>query len=211
MNKFFQYGACYGKVSDNADPEGRGRVKVSLDSLGPNIVTDWIEILTDYTGNFFLPEVGEQVMVAFAGDNAERGVVIGSIWSNAQKPPVTGENGNGDVNKDGKNQMRYVKTKSGHMLVFDDTKGKEKLQMIASGGKTRMQTSAESKKMDIKSDLDIVIEGKKKLNIKGQEVKIESTKIFGVKGDETGFESKKGMNVKASKNLGLKGSGIALN
>lgn len=211
MNKFSQYGICYGVVSDNADPEGLGRIKVALKSIANEIVTDWIEIIIDYTGKFFMPEVGDQVTVVFVGNNSERGLVIGGEWGQAKKPPVTGENPNADLNKDGENNMRFVKSRKGNMIVFDDTKGKEKLQMIASGGKTRFEFSAKDKKLSVKSDLNISVTCKKKINIKSESASLKSKKIFGMKSKEIEIKGSKGSNVKASQNVGLKGSTVALN
>ena len=111
----------------------------------------------------------------------------------------------------GKNNMRYIKSRSGHMMVFDDTQGKEKMQLIASGAKTRVQSDKAAKKLSMESDLDIGINGKKKVVINGEEISIKSKKITGIEGEEVGIKSSKKADLKSSDKMGLKGSTLALN
>ncbi|MFD0864049.1 phage baseplate assembly protein V, partial [Sungkyunkwania multivorans] len=66
-----------GTVTDTADPDGYGRVKVQLGwqrPLGEH--TPWLRVLTPHAGGekgfHFIPEVGEEVLVGFEGGNAER-------------------------------------------------------------------------------------------------------------------------------------------
>ena len=44
-----------------------------------------------------------------------------------------------------KNSLNFFKSQSGNMLIFDDTDGKEKIQLIASGGSTRIEFDNENK------------------------------------------------------------------
>ena len=110
-----------------------------------------------------------------------------------------------------KNNMRYIKSRSGHMMVFDDTQGKEKMQMIASGAKTRIQSDKETKKLSMESDMDVVINGKKNIVVEGESISVKSKKITGIEGENVAVNSKKKADVKSSDKMGLKGSTLALN
>jgi uncharacterized protein involved in type VI secretion and phage assembly len=70
-------------------------------------------------GAYFLPEIGDEVLVAFEHGDLSSPVVLGSLWNGKAPPP--------EKNIDGLNNIRLIKTKSGHTLTFDDTTGQEKI------------------------------------------------------------------------------------
>ncbi|WP_457593480.1 phage baseplate assembly protein V [Hydrogenimonas sp.] len=116
-------------VTDNSDPDGLGRVKVQYAWGGDSNDSYWARIVTFMSGKgfggFFLPEVGDEVLVAFIEGDVESPIVIGSLWNQEETPPF--DNGNG------KNDIRAVKSRSGHEIVFDDAE---------SGGKLSIKTAA---------------------------------------------------------------------
>jgi uncharacterized protein involved in type VI secretion and phage assembly len=101
-------------VRDNDDPEGLGRVQVGYPWTDGE-ETHWARIATEMTGRnygtYFLPEEGEEVLVAFEAGDRRRPYVVGSLWSRDRTPPVT------DV---GDNDVRTITTRSGHRVSFDD-------------------------------------------------------------------------------------------
>jgi len=133
MDRHYMSAPVFGIITDNADPDGLGRVKVGLYYLGKDIQTNWIHIVTPAMGVFVLPEVGDQAVVAFMGDNPDSPIVLGTVWSQKQKPPMTEENAESELNKDGKNNLRFIRSRSGNRIIFDDTKDNEKIQMISGG------------------------------------------------------------------------------
>jgi type VI secretion system secreted protein VgrG len=76
------------KVTDNNDPDGLGRVQVSFYWAGGNIKSDWIRLIQPHAragkGFYFVPEIGEEVLVGFEGGNAERPYVMGTNFNNNQ-------------------------------------------------------------------------------------------------------------------------------
>jgi uncharacterized protein involved in type VI secretion and phage assembly len=109
------------EVTDNADPKGIGRVKVQmLWQAEKNKSSDWIRLLTPDAGSsdkvgtnrgqVFIPEVGDQVLLGFRYNDPNRPFVMGSVFH--------GKNGKGG-GKD--NNIKSIKTKSGHSIEFDDT------------------------------------------------------------------------------------------
>ena len=216
MNSYYMHGPVYGIVSDNKDPEKQARVKVALKSLGDSIVTNWIPVLNLYgsskCGAFFIPEVGDQVIVGFIEDNSERGIVLGGIWSNKQPPPQTAENKGSDLNKDGKNNLRFIKSRSGHKIILDDKDGEEKLQIISSNSATRHEFLVKEKKINIKTDVDLRLSAAGSLGIKAEKGKLSFDKGLKVEVDELSVESKgKNTKLKGSQNITLDGSSVTLN
>jgi len=102
-------------VKDNNDPLGMGRVRVQfLWQAKRNEMTPWIRVVQPYTGGgkgfYFVPEIGEEVLVDFEGGNAERPFVLGAHYN--------GEAKSGYHNAD--NRVKAIHTKSGHKLIFTE-------------------------------------------------------------------------------------------
>jgi phage baseplate assembly protein V len=122
--KFF-----YGIVSDNQDPDEMGRIKVELKITGDETVSDWLPVLSLYaskdTGAFWLPEIGDQVLAAFFDEELSKGVVLGSVWTEENPPPESEENSGADKNKDGENNLRFIRSRAGSRIIMDDKDGDE--------------------------------------------------------------------------------------
>jgi len=104
-------------IIDNVDPDGLNRVKVAKYGKDES-VTEWIPVLTPYGSNdaglSFLPEINDQVFVVSIDTADSKKAVVGSIWSNSEPPPKTKENSDADLNKDGKNSLRFLKSRAGN-------------------------------------------------------------------------------------------------
>ncbi len=113
-------GIYYAVVTQNKDDEAKlGRIKVRFPWL-PGSDSDqsaWAQLLVpmagDTFGTFTLPEVEDTVAVIFMAGDINHPVVIGGIWNQVDKPP--------EVNENGKNDFRFIKSRSGHRLLFDDS------------------------------------------------------------------------------------------
>lgn len=118
-------GVTIGIVVDVNDPDDRGRVKLDLPVLG--IRSDWARVAAPMAGNErgfqFVPEVDDEVLVAFDQGDVTKAYVLGYLWNGQDKPPQT------DVKK------RTIKTVSGHTLEFDDNDGSEKVTISFKGDK----------------------------------------------------------------------------
>lgn len=84
--------AQLGVVTDVADPERRGRVKVRMHSLDPegNALL-WARVAVAFAGDnygaFSIPDVGEEVLIVFTNGDVNFPVVIGSLWTGATEAP----------------------------------------------------------------------------------------------------------------------------
>jgi uncharacterized protein involved in type VI secretion and phage assembly len=190
------YGVAAGIVTNNKDPNKLGQIKVRFPWLSDKNESNWVRVATlmsgKQMGSFFLPEVGDEVLVAFENGNINAPYVIGCLWNGKTKPPET--------NKDGKNNIRTIKSRSGHEIRFDDTDQKEKLEIktksghyislddTSSKGKIDIQTKAGHKfVMDDKS-------GKEKIEIQskaGHKFLLDDTSGKG----KVAFQSKAGHQI----------------
>ena len=104
-----------GRVVENADPLGLGRVRVQMmwQEAGSE-KTPWIRLLQPHSGSgkgfYFVPEIGEEVLVGFQGGNAEKPYVIGAQYNGKEKSGYA----------DKENNIKAVHTRSGHKLVFTE-------------------------------------------------------------------------------------------
>ncbi len=117
-----------GVVEDNNDPDNLGRVKVRL-YWQKDSVTPWLRIASPYGGSnkgiYFIPETGEEVMVGFEGGNAEMPYVQGTLYHSDAKP---------DDWKSNTNDIKAIRTRSGHTIEFCDQSGNESIVIKDSKG-----------------------------------------------------------------------------
>jgi uncharacterized protein involved in type VI secretion and phage assembly len=119
-------GVAIAIVVDNKDDTGTGRVKVRYPWHERPRDTYWARVATPMAGSRrgvqFIPEEGDEVLVAFERGDLRVPYVVGSLWSGTSPPPVS--------NADGRNDVRLIRTRSGHTLTFDDSStGRVQLQL----------------------------------------------------------------------------------
>lgn len=127
------YGVVAAIVTNNKDPDKLGKLKVKIPLLADddkNNETDWVRMTTFMAGGergvFFLPEKDDEVLVAFENGDINKPYVIGALWNFITKPP--------ENNSDGQNNIRKIKSRSGHEFIFDDTNKKEKIEIHTKAG-----------------------------------------------------------------------------
>lgn len=212
MNSSFFYVA---KVTDNKDKENLNRVKITV-PLAEESVSYWLPYLSAAAGNGIgfssLPDIDDQVLVLAMGKSRDRQIVLGSFWNTNSTPPETGENTDADLNGDGNNSLTFFKSKSGNMIILDDTEDKEKIQIIASGSKTRFEIDNENELINMETDKDIEFSAKGAITIQAEEeITLTTKKGFSIESEDFAVKASKEINIEASKDMTLKGSGIALN
>lgn len=128
------YGVYPALVSDVQDPDAQGRVQIRLPFVEENDgagALAWARLSTLMAGGdrgtWFIPEVGDEVLVAFTAGDPRRPVVIGALWNGVDAPPET---------MDSQNNVRSVTSRAGHKLTFDDSAGAEKVVLETQGGHT---------------------------------------------------------------------------
>jgi uncharacterized protein involved in type VI secretion and phage assembly len=204
-------GPVYATVSDSKDPEKMGRVKVSFEMLGDSMVSGWLPVLNIFGGTFYIPEVGSQVIVAFINGSTEQGLVLGNVWSSAQKPPASGENPGMDFNQDGKNSLRYLTTKSGNKVILDDKGGNERIQFINANGTNRLEFIAKKKLIKIKSKKKVTLKAGKNLTLKAKKTNMKFTKQLTIEGQDILIQSRDSLTLESAKEQKVKGLSVAIN
>ncbi|MEA9412105.1 type VI secretion system Vgr family protein [Flavobacterium sp. PL02] len=102
------------QVKDNSDPEGLGRVIVQFYGTSGNAVSPWIRMIQPHSGAgkgfYFIPEIGEEVLVGFEGNNAQNPYVIGTQYNGQDKSGYA----------DAQNNIKAIHTRSGHIIKFTE-------------------------------------------------------------------------------------------
>jgi uncharacterized protein involved in type VI secretion and phage assembly len=113
------YGAMIGIVAKNYDKDLKGRVCVSIPTRDNEAnELKWVRVAYPSGGKtwgqYFLPEVGDQVLLVFENGNIEKPYIIGCVSKDGDKFL------SGSVDAD--NQFKRIVTKNGNMIKFEDNK-----------------------------------------------------------------------------------------
>jgi uncharacterized protein involved in type VI secretion and phage assembly len=195
------YGVVVGIVTNNHDPENLHRVKVRFPWLGDSNESHWARVAAPMAGHdrgtYFLPEVDDEVLVAFEHGAIDYPYVVGSLWNGKDAPP--------ESNADGRNDRRTLKSRSGHVIRFVDTDGAETIEIIDKSGRNTIVVNTRDNTISIGSQSDITITsatGKLKMSAVG----IEMTSQAGIT-----IKANANVDVQAGGVMTLKGSLIKLN
>jgi uncharacterized protein involved in type VI secretion and phage assembly len=180
------YGVVIGVVTSNQDPEGLGRIKINFPWRVEKDESYWARVVSLMAGKergiVFYPEVDDEVLVAFEHGDINYPYILGALWNGKDKPPET--------NSDGKNNIRKIRSRSGHEIIFnddstsmqgkveihtnaghkivlDDSSGQEKIEIIDKTGSNKMTIDSVQNSVNIESALQ--------LKIKANIVEIEGT------------------------------------
>ena len=195
------FGVVIGVVTNNKDPDGLGRVKMSLPWMADQVESDWARVVTPMAGPgrgiYFLPEVNDEVLVAFEHGNPDMPFVLGGLWNGKDKPPAS--------NSDGKNDLRTIRTRSGNQIKFSDADGDASIEIIDSSGNNTIVIRAKDNSITITSAGDIAISADKgNLKLSGKSVQITATTTVKA-------EASQAMELKSSGQLTVKGSVVNIN
>jgi len=128
------YGVYPALVSDIKDPDGQGRVKITLPwspDTGSERYDVWARLATMMGGNnrgtWFIPDVNDEVLVMFEAGDPRRPYVIGGLWNGSDSPPDSMDGG-------GNNYRKVIRSRNGVKVTLDDTDGQEKWIAETPGG-----------------------------------------------------------------------------
>jgi len=195
-------GVVVGIVTNIEDPDNLGRVQLAFPWFSADAVSAWARVATLMAGNgrgsVFLPEVDDEVLVAFEHGDMRRPFVIGALWNGVDVLPA-------EFTNDGNNNTRFIKSRSGHIIKLDDTEGSEKIEIIDKTGKNSIVIDSKENTVTITTDKDIMLKAPQgKISLTAKELELKSSAAFKM---EAGSE----MSVKASAALKLKGATVDIN
>ncbi len=100
------------------------------------IESDWVRIAAPMAGAqrgfLYLPEVNDEVLIAFEHGDVHRPYIVGALWSSTDKPPKK----NSEATAGGKVNQRVLKTRAGHLIILDDKQGEEQISVTSKSGHT---------------------------------------------------------------------------
>ncbi len=195
------FGVVVGTVTNNQDPDGLGRVKVKFPWLSDQDESTWARLAVPMAGNgrgtYFLPEVDDEVLVAFEQGDPRFPYVLGALWNGKDKPPAD--------NADGKNNLRVLRSRSGHTIRLNDEAGKETIEIIDKSGENKLVIDTASNAITLTSKQDIT------LTAPQGTITLEAQKLALKSSADTKIEASAGMDLKANGTMNCKGATINLN
>lgn len=124
-------GVAVGIVTNINDPDKLGRVKVRFPWLDEQHESDWARVAASGAGAerglMLVPELDDEVLVAFEQGDLNRPYVLGGLWNGKDKPPI-------DAVRSGKVERRALKTRAGHSILLSDETGKASITIETPGG-----------------------------------------------------------------------------
>ena len=187
------------------DPDSQYRILVDVPLFDTNGAGIWARLSNFYStsgaGAFFLPEVGDEVILGFLNEDPRYPVILGSLYSGTKNKPFTG------LAPNEKNSIKAIVSKSGISVEFDD---ENKIWTVATPNKNTIIISDKDKKITIQdenqnsvvmSGSGIDLSSQKSISISAQEnVTIKGTQGVSIQ-SSGGDVATKGMNIKDSADM----------
>jgi uncharacterized protein involved in type VI secretion and phage assembly len=174
-------GVVVALVSENEDPLKMGRVKLSYPWLAENAVSDWARIAMPGAGNgygvMWLPQVGDEVLVAFQHGDMNHPIVIGGLWNGQDVIPF-------DYDGDLTPARSYCgSSRTGHKISFWEGKNDSSIQLLTTNGAVNVVLDDKNKTVRIECTDKVVIDAKGDVEIKaGGAMKLEASGQMTIKG-----------------------------
>ena len=194
-------GVVIGIVTNNKDPDGMGRVKVKFPWLSDSDESTWARVAAPMAGKergfYFLPEVDDEVLVVFEHGDMRFPYVLGALWNGKDRPPAK--------NDDGKNNVRLIKSRSGHTIRLTDEAGKEKIEIIDKSGNNKLIIDTATNTISVTTNKDLKLSAAKgQITLTAQTIVIEAQSKLEIK-------SSGAADVQASGPLNIKGAVVNIN
>jgi uncharacterized protein involved in type VI secretion and phage assembly len=194
------YGVVVGLVTDNNDPDKLGRVRLKFPWLSDDYQSDWARMVQlgagPDSGACFMPEVNDEVLVAFELGDVRRPIVLSALHNGKDKPSL----GDG-LFDNGKVKRRGFVSRKGHRVVIFDDASKSGIALISSDGHIKISLNETNNEIHIACQGKIRVEAKQDLTLKSdQGVSIEAGTQLQLKGG-TGAKLDGGPQVEVSGSL----------
>lgn len=192
-------GVAVAIVRENKDDSGLGRVKVSFPWHSQPQQSYWARVATPMAGKkrgiYFIPEVNDEVLVAFERGDLRFPYVLGSLWNGPDQSPET--------NADGKNDLRVIHSRSDHKITINDNSGTPLIQIeIANGQRLTLD----------KDKVELADKNGNKFTMQATgAMTLEAVASITLKAPQISIEASGTMTVKSGGTLSVQGSLVTIN
>lgn len=189
-------GLQVGKVKKiHEDPGGQTRIQVDVPMIAPNGDGVWARIGSGYAtanaGIFFMPEVGDEVILSFVNNDPSFPVIVGSLYSSKRKSPFT---------PDEKNTNKAIVSNSQLKIMMDDDK---KIIVVRTPGGHVVTLSDDQK------SITIVDSNSNKLEMTSSGISLTSPADIKLKATgQIQMEAQTNVSIKATANLSMEGLNV---
>jgi phage protein D len=161
-------GVATGVVTDVSDPDKLGRVKVRLPWLRDDFGTFWARVLQAGAGaergSMLLPEVNDEVLVAFEQGDIGAPFVLGGLYS-ARNKPYAGQGASVDASSGAVNRRAFV-GRTGHSLELLESQQQNGIWLHTGDGKMKLaMDGTNAPVITVHSDGKVVVEAKDGVDI----------------------------------------------
>ncbi|MBM4368663.1 MAG: hypothetical protein FJ102_20790, partial [Deltaproteobacteria bacterium] len=178
-------GIVVGVVIDNKDPDKLARVKVKypVDHETPP-ETSWVRQMWPMAGPkrgwVIIPDVGTEVVIGFAYRTMTP-YILGGVYNGDEDKPEP------YANEDENDDHRVFWSRNSHWIDFDDTPGKERIELISTteGEAIYQELHAANKVITTKTKKDIIVEAKETISFKCKDWKVEASTSIAMEGKQT--------------------------
>jgi uncharacterized protein involved in type VI secretion and phage assembly len=201
-------GLVFATVSDVADPDKLGRVKLLLPTYGAAVESTWARVLAPGAGEkhgvYWPLEAGDEVVVGFIGGHPEHPIVMGALWSKKKFALVP---------EASRRDHRLLASPAGHLIRLDDTKDAQKLEIVAAGAENSIAVDVANGKLTITAKTTLEIKVGADITLTCTEGKVTlKCKELAVEGATDVKVGSEAISLDASKGLALNGdSGVNIN
>ena len=195
-------GVSLATVINNVDPTGEARVQLILPWL-PGVMP-WARVASPMAGMlrglFFMPQIGDEVLVCFNQGDIREPFIIGALWNTIDRPPTL-------LPTDAVTQ-RKIRTPSGHELSFDETTQSVTLTSNMRARVTldplKAELSTDAATVTISQDGNVTITAAQKISLAAPVIEIKAASVLNV-------ESAGTTAVKAGAACTVQGAVVAIN
>lgn len=189
----------------DADPDAQYRILVSIPLFDQDGAGIWARLANFYStsgaGAFFLPEVGDEVVLGFLNEDPRYPIILGSMYSSTKLKPFTG------LEPNEKNNLKAIVSKSGVKVEFDD---ENKLLTLATPAKNTVIISDKDKQITVQDENNnSIVLSASGITIKSaKNISLEASGTITLKGEQGisiqspgGDVATKGLNIKENADM----------
>jgi uncharacterized protein involved in type VI secretion and phage assembly len=168
-------------IVEEVENDDECRVKLRYPWFDSGTVSDWCRVAQLYAGNgygsCFVPEKGDEVLVAFVHGDMRFPIVLGGLYNGVDKPPTARTQGR---------DQKLIRTKHGHQLLFDDQGSQAAVRVTSAAGHVvelddkgnaiRIQAAAGAS-VSISADGGITLSSKAEVTLSAPKVALDADSV----------------------------------